>query len=30
LMQNRERLNPACQAQFDSSGDSQLRPEHFR
>jgi hypothetical protein len=30
LMQNRERLHPACQAQFASTGNSQLQPEHFR
>jgi hypothetical protein len=30
LLQNRERLHPACQAQFDSAGDSRLQPEHFR
>jgi hypothetical protein len=30
LLQNRERLHPACQAQFDGSGNSRLRPEHFR
>ena len=30
LLQNRERLRPACQAQFDNSGSSQLQPEHFR
>jgi hypothetical protein len=30
LLQNRERLHPACQAQFDSDGSSRLQPEHFR
>jgi hypothetical protein len=30
LMQNRERLHPACQAQIDGAGSSQLQPEHFR
>jgi hypothetical protein len=30
LMQNRERLHPACRAQFDAAGSSQLQPEHFR
>jgi len=30
LLQNRERLHPACQAQFDGSGSSRLQPEHFR
>lgn len=30
LIQNRERLNPTCQAQFDSAGSSRLQPEHFR
>ena len=30
LLQNRERLNPACQAQFDDAGSSRLQPEHFR
>ena len=30
LLQNRERLHPACQAQFDNAGDSRLQPEHFR
>ena len=30
LLQNRERLRPACQAQFDNAGSSRLQPEHFR
>ena len=30
LLQNRERLHPACQAQFDSDESSHLQPEHFR
>jgi hypothetical protein len=30
LLQNRERLHPACQAQFENAGNSQLQPEHFR
>jgi hypothetical protein len=30
LLQNRDRLRPACQAQFDSVGTSRLQPEHFR
>ena len=30
LLQNRERLQPACQAQFDEAGSSRLKPEHFR
>jgi hypothetical protein len=30
LLQNRERLHPACQAEFDGSGNSRLQPEHFR
>jgi hypothetical protein len=30
LMQNHERLHPACQAQIDGAGSSQLQPEHFR
>lgn len=30
LLQNRERLHPACQAQFDDAGSSRLQPEHFR
>jgi hypothetical protein len=30
LLQNRDRLRPACQAQFDNAGNSQLQPEHFR
>ena len=30
LLQNRERLQPACQAQFDDAGSSRLQPEHFR
>ncbi len=29
LLQNRERLHPACQAEFDGSS-SRLQPEHFR
>jgi hypothetical protein len=30
LLQNRERLHPACQAEFDNVGSSRLQPEHFR
>jgi hypothetical protein len=30
LLQNRERLQPACQAQFDDAGSSRLQPEHSR
>jgi hypothetical protein len=30
LLQNRERLRPACQAQFDAAGNSSLQPQHFR
>jgi hypothetical protein len=30
LLQNRERLHPACQAEFDNAGSSRLQPEHFR
>jgi hypothetical protein len=30
LLQNRERLRPACQAEFAAAGTSQLQPEHFR
>jgi hypothetical protein len=30
LMQNRERLHPACQAQFDRTGNSRLQTEYFR
>ena len=30
LMQNREQLRPACQAQFESAGNSRLQSEHFR
>jgi hypothetical protein len=30
LLQNRERLHPGCQAQFDNAGSSRLQPEHFR
>ena len=30
LLQNRQRLHPACQAQLDGAGSSQLQPEHFR
>jgi hypothetical protein len=30
LLQNRERLHPACQAEFDGSSSSRLQPEHFR
>lgn len=30
LLQNRERLHPACQAEFDGSSNSRLQPEHFR
>jgi hypothetical protein len=29
LLQNRDRLHPACQAEFSDSS-SRLRPEHFR
>jgi hypothetical protein len=30
LLANRERLRPACQAQFDAAGNSSLQPQHFR
>jgi hypothetical protein len=30
LLQNRERLHPACQAEFGGSSNSRLQPEHFR
>lgn len=30
LLQNRERLQPACQAQFDDAASSRLQPDHFR
>jgi hypothetical protein len=30
LLANRERLRPACQAQFDAAGNSSPQPEHFR
>ena len=30
LLQNRERLHPACQAEFGGSSSSRLQPEHFR
>ena len=30
LLANRDRLRPACQAQFDAAGNSSLQPEHFR
>lgn len=30
LLQNRERLHPACQAEFGDSGASQTQPAHFR
>jgi hypothetical protein len=30
LLQNRERLHPACQAEFGGSSNSHLQSEHFR
>jgi hypothetical protein len=30
LLRNRDRLRPACQAQFDNVGNSRLQAEHFR
>jgi hypothetical protein len=30
LLQNRERLQPACQAEFGDSSNSRLQPKHFR
>ncbi|MGY3602669.1 MULTISPECIES: hypothetical protein [unclassified Bradyrhizobium] len=30
LLQNRDRLRPACQAEFDNAGNSRLQAEHFR
>ena len=30
LLQNRERLHPACQAEFGGASSSRLQPEHFR
>jgi len=30
LLQNRDRLRPACQAQFDNGGNSRLQAEHLR
>jgi hypothetical protein len=30
LLQNRDRLSPACQAQFDNAGNSQLTSGHVR
>jgi hypothetical protein len=30
LSQNRSELNPACRAEFEPTGSTRLRPEHFR
>jgi hypothetical protein len=30
LSQNRNQLQPACRAEFTHSGNTRLRPEHFR
>jgi hypothetical protein len=30
LGQNRSELNPACRAEFEHSGNTRMRPEHFR